>query len=229
MSCDREGSRIAGTAAPKSGLSSLQSKLGTVSGRLLGAAGRSATAVLSISNSLEMPKSIDTLTPVAAVGALLASNKVRLRILNVIGTAQVGRAVATGLGTGISRVSRVKEGAVRHKSFFGGRATVRVWSSRLTPALNTLDIRGLPVSVQASGGQMVESRGKTWHLGTTIVNTSQGRRTITHLQSMSLPGTHYYFDRTLHDKEAVGIITGHRILKRAIFPVTPAKLPRLSR
>jgi hypothetical protein len=184
----------------------------------MGGAGRSATAILSMSNSLDMPKSIDTLMPIAAVGALLGSNKVRLRILNVLGTAQVGRAVATGLGTGISRLSRVKNGAVRQKSFFGGKVQLRVWSSRLTPALNALDVRGLPVAVQASGGQMMESRGKTWHLGTTIVNTSQGRRTITHLQGMSLPGTHYYFDRTLHDKEAVGIIAGHREFEARHLP-----------
>jgi hypothetical protein len=64
---------------------------------------------------------------------------------------------------------------------------------------------------------MFESEGQTWHRGTTTVQTSLaqngdagGQRTITHLQKLSLPGTHYYFDRPLSEQEVAGIVTGQK-------------------
>jgi hypothetical protein len=56
---------------------------------------------------------------------------------------------------------------------------------------------------------MFEHQGKTWHLGITQVQTSQGERTIGHLQSLNAPPTHYYFNRALREAEVAGVI-GHQ-------------------
>ncbi|MCP4685618.1 MAG: hypothetical protein GY867_09250 [bacterium] len=55
---------------------------------------------------------------------------------------------------------------------------------------------------------MFKLKDKTWHRGVSVVKTPQGRRTITHLQSIALPSSHYYFDREVADKDAVGIASG---------------------
>jgi hypothetical protein len=130
--------------------------------------------------------------------------------LNVVGAAQVVRAVTTALGAGIGRLSR--NGAVRSRNFFNGRVQMHSWPSRLTPILNAGDIHGLPLTVQASRGQMFESRGKSWHLGVTTVTSPAGQseRTLAHLQSLSAPGSHYYFNRALQEKEVAGIISDQR-------------------
>jgi hypothetical protein len=161
-----------------------------------------------VMNSIDPPRSLDVLLPVAAVGALVGGNQTRLRLLNTVGTAQVARAVATGLGTGLGRLSR--NGAVQSRNFFNGRVQMRSWPSRLTPALNARDIVGLPLKIQASQGQMFESRGKSWHLGVTTIRTGQGERTLVHLQSLTAPSTHYYFNRVLREAEVAGIIGGQR-------------------
>jgi len=41
-----------------------------------------------------------------------------------------------------------------------------------------------------------------------VIEMPAGRRTITHLQSLSLPSSHYYFDRPLADEAAVGLASG---------------------
>lgn len=37
---------------------------------------------------------------------------------------------------------------------------------------------------------------------------ADGPRTVSHLQSLSLPATHYYFDHPLSDENAVALATG---------------------
>lgn len=213
MSCNRQATKIGRTAGLKTGLSALNSQAGSVAGQMANMLGRSATVALSVSNSIEGPKRLDALAPLAAVGALLSGRgKTRLKILNILTAAQVARAGASAMGTGIARLSRLKGEPVRTEFYFKGKPVVRAWPSRLTPALNAGDTLGWPrVSVTFSGGQMVECEGQGWHIGTTVVKTSRGeQRTITHLQSMAVPGTHYYFDRLLKDKEVAGIISGQK-------------------
>ena len=55
---------------------------------------------------------------------------------------------------------------------------------------------------------MVEWHDQSWHRGTTVVKTGRGERTVTHLQRLSLPAVHYYFNRRLSDQEVVGIVSG---------------------
>lgn len=203
---------MAGTASLKAGIGNLSSKLSNITGQVTSAltrgAGRSATLALTVANSIDPPRSMDALLPVAAIGALVGGNQTRLRILNVVGAAQVARAVTTGLGTGIGRLSR--NGPVQYRTFFNAKVQLRNWPSRLTPLLNARDIQGLPLTVQASRGEMFESQGKTWHLGVTTAQTSQGERTMVHLQSLAAPGSHYYFNRVPRETEIAGIISGQR-------------------
>jgi hypothetical protein len=57
-------------------------------------------------------------------------------------------------------------------------------------------------------GLMFATGGQTWHQGTTVVKLPAGKRTITHLQSLSLPAHHYYFSRPLTREQAVGLASG---------------------
>ena len=184
--------------------------------------GRSATAALAVTNSVDPPRSLDVLLPVAAVGALLGGNKTRLRIMNAVGAAQVARAVSTGLGTGLGRLSR--NGTVQHRNFFNGKVQLRSWPSRLTPLLNARDIQGLRLKVQASRGQMFESRGQSWHLGVTTVKTGRGERTLAHLQSLAAPSTPLLFQPGLaRSRRWPGSSPGSGSLNQNICRALPAR------
>jgi hypothetical protein len=114
-------------------------------------------------------------------------------------------------GTGLARLSRISRseivGGIERKWFFRDSTLqpVNVWQSRLTPIFNVVDA-GVSKLLR-SDGKMFEYKGKTWHRGTVVVETAQGQRTITHLQSISLPPMHYYYSRWLDDDEVAGIIT----------------------
>jgi hypothetical protein len=41
-----------------------------------------------------------------------------------------------------------------------------------------------------------------------VVKTANGKRSITHLQSLNIPQTHYYFNQPISDTDAVGITSG---------------------
>ena len=109
----------------------------------------------------------------------------------------------------------------RQLLFFKGKEAVNLWKSSLTRRLNRADLLGshrlTGDGVYASDGVMFETRGgRTWHRGTSVVSTSAGQRTITHLQSLNLPAQHYYFNSRIGDEQAVGIATGR---------IDPRKVP----
>jgi hypothetical protein len=142
------------------------------------------------------------------------AEQVRRRAMLAVGLLKLGQATGAFAGTGLARLSRRSEPGITaglEQQFFFPDSTkrpVRVWQSRLTPLFNRADA-GLS-EVQRSDGLMVESQGQTWHRGTTVVKTTQGERTMTHLQSLTAPSTHYYFNRRLSDNETVGLITGQK-------------------
>lgn len=142
------------------------------------------------------------------------AEEVRRRAILAVGLLKLGQAAGTFAGTGLARLSRRSEPGITaglEQQFFfpdSTRRPVRVWQSRVTPLFNRADA-GIS-EVQRSEGLMVESQGQTWHRGTTVVKTTQGERTLTHLQSLTMPSTHYYFNRRLSDNETVGIITGQK-------------------
>jgi hypothetical protein len=138
----------------------------------------------------------------------------RRRTLLALGLLKLGQVGATFLGTGLARLSRLKRvgivDGIEQRFFFlqTTRIPVAVWRSHLTPLLNLIDSG--PAQVVKSDGIMFELGGKSWHRGTVVIQTAQGQRTITHLQSLSAPATHYYFSRRLDDNEAVGIVANQK-------------------
>jgi hypothetical protein len=84
--------------------------------------------------------------------------------------------------------------------------------ARLTRFLNRLDLIGSHrrgKNIVSSEGDIVRAAGGgSWHRGASVVQTSGGSRTITHLQSLKLPAQHFYFDRKLSDGEVAGLVSG---------------------
>lgn len=138
------------------------------------------------------------------------ADRLRRRTILTLGLLRLGQAASVMAGTGLARLSRTDEVEVERRVFFpnSSRQPVSLWPSQLTPLFNRADAR--TTLVKNSEGLMFEVGGKTWHRGTLTLQTAQGERTLTHLQSLSLPGSHYYFDRPLGDNEAVGIVTGQK-------------------
>ena len=151
-----------------------------------------------------------------------AAERLRRRAILAFGLLKLGQAVSVFAGTGLSRLSRKEQvgvvGGIEQRFFFLNttRLPVRVWKSRLTPLLNRADAEAS--RLLRSDGIMFEVGGKSWHRGTTVVKTAQGERTLTHLQSFSLPATHYYFDRRLADNEAIGIVSGQKGFEPKYLP-----------
>jgi hypothetical protein len=85
-------------------------------------------------------------------------------------------------------------------------------SAKMTGFLNKVDLIGshrLGKNVVSSGGEIVRAAtGGVWHRGTSVVQTTGGQRTLTHLQSLKLPAQHFYFDRQLSDGEVAGLVSG---------------------
>lgn len=248
MSCNNNTTKLSRTAAAKAGISTLSSQAtaaivqtaATATQRVQNAVGQSRTQagqsfdalnrrvgqasalLVNTADKFELPQSIDSLTPVAAVAALVSSNKTRLKMLNAITALQLGRTLSAGVGTGLARLSRPSAEAIRTETFFDHRTPpVHIWRSKATTALNTQNIMRWPgTSIELSSGQMMETAGKSWHLGTIVaaVGHSQQTQTITHLQSMNFPATHYYFNRPLSEREAAGIILGRREFEAKHLP-----------
>lgn len=72
---------------------------------------------------------------------------------------------------------------------------------------------------------MFDVNGKTWHRGTVVLQTTQGERTISHLQSLTFPAVHYYYGRRLDDNEAVGIASAQKGFDPKHLPERPSGLP----
>jgi hypothetical protein len=136
--------------------------------------------------------------------------RLRSAALLALGVLKLVQVASGSVATGLARLSRPPGGAIEQCFFFANTSQVpaRLWPSRLSPLLNRLD-HG-PARLEASEGLMVEVNGRTWHRGVVVVKTALGERTISHLQSLTLPAAHYYFNRRLADHETVGIIAGQK-------------------
>ena len=130
--------------------------------------------------------------------------------------AKTARVLTSGIGTSVSRATRgAQVGEVTVPRWINrvsgkpmGKMQVRFWESGLAGPLNKADLLGAHVTgkgVRSSEGAVFELGEKTWHRGTSVVGTPGGERTITHLQSLSLPADHYYFSQPLSDEHAAGI------------------------
>jgi hypothetical protein len=142
------------------------------------------------------------------------ADKVRKRALMTLGVMKLAQMASVFIGTGIGRMSRrnkigIVDGLEQRFFFLNTtKMPVTTWKSSLTPLFNLVDSGASPVL--RSDGLMFEISGKTWHRGTIVIKTAQGERTLTHLQSLSVPAAHYYFSRRLDDNEAVGIVSNQK-------------------
>jgi len=214
VSCQSKNKSVSRLAAARCGVSQIAT-------RTAGLYGTAAGRLLAVAGAVEGPGSVDNLLPLAAAGALATEfrrrrpddnrrpSNWRLRVLNTVGGLKLGRSVSGSAGTALARLSKPGSAQMEQRRYFGGRVTLRRWPSRLTAALNAADIPPIGVTVKRSGGQMVEYQGRSWHAGTSIVDTPAGERAITHLQSLQWPARHYYFNRALGGQTIAGIISGH--------------------
>lgn len=100
--------------------------------------------------------------------------------------------------------------AQTRRTFLGGdrKLTVEFSGSRLTRLLNRSDRLVNSKSVVSSDGDMVSLGRQSWHRGTTVVKTPEGEQTITHLSSLALPTSSFYFNRRLADEEVARLVSG---------------------
>ncbi|MCB0194354.1 MAG: hypothetical protein KDJ65_20555 [Anaerolineae bacterium] len=126
----------------------------------------------------------------------------------VIKTADKVTAAMGGVAGEMSRTQQVGQVSRERRRLliFKSKQEVKIWKSRLTPLLNRSD--QLTRQVKSSRGLMFTLGGTTWHQGTSVVQTSSGRRTLTHLQSLKLPATHHYFNRPVSAEQAVKLAEG---------------------
>jgi len=182
-------------------------------GTLVGAAA-GATAIAAVSNSQAREKVLKSL---AAGGRLAGSAAVS--VLPHAGTARLAikatDKVTSAVGSGVGALSKTgPAGEVMQEKrklfFFKSKTPVSLWKSSLTPLINKRDVMTVSgKNIVSSQGVMFETGGRTWHQGTTVVKMAEGqKRTITHLQSMNMPASHYYFDRPVSNENSVGIATG---------------------
>jgi hypothetical protein len=123
--------------------------------------------------------------------------------------------ITTTLSTGLAEATKTAdlEAVVQtrpHLIFFKSEQHIPIWKSKLTGPLNRLDVVGTigRKNIVSSNGTMLKINKVTWHRGTTVVNMPNGRRTITHLQSVKAPAVHYFFNKQISDETTAGIAAG---------------------
>lgn len=232
MSCQKQSRRV-NQAGLATGLSQLSSQAGNrlgewldqatkeadSAGRAIAPAVTAALAVVSPTNPAQVSKQrvLSSAIVSAARGvAILGKSGQMAQAVPLVRTASrvasVSEYMTAALGSGVAALSKTDEaGQViqekRYLLFFKSKQTVSLWQSHLTGLLNRRDLIGRR-EITASEGVLFESGGKSWHRGTITFKTQQGQRTITHLQGLSYPGNHYYFDRPISNEQAVGLATG---------------------
>lgn len=146
----------------------------------------------------------------SAIGDLVKTEK---QVLKVLAVAKIVSHVMANLAILTAELdgsrALIKKG--------GSAKEVRFSKTKLTPLLNKQD-RLLHNVLTRSEGELItfKKRGQVyaWHRGTSTVQMPNPRtgdsenRVITHLQSIAIPATSYYFDRPLSDQEVADIVTG---------------------
>ena len=228
MSCQRVSNQVsrAGLAA---GLTRLSGTLSYSSGLIAGGIDRLGQAVAPVANAaLKLAAPVETRSrqqKAVIVGALagLALRQGPGRLLKLGGkvvpvvptvqrTAAASQRLTGAVGSVAGAVSRTAQvGQVAQEKrvlfFFKSKTEIQLWQSRLTPLLNRSDRLGSAQPLR-SEGLLFETQGLTWHQGTQTLNVGGRSRTLSHLQSLSYPSRHLYFDRPLSQAQAVGLAGG---------------------
>ncbi|MCP4362719.1 MAG: hypothetical protein GY796_32340 [Chloroflexi bacterium] len=232
MSCARSSSQASKAAMATAGLSQLGSKMGYAVGTFLETMTQSAdtigqkavapAAVLALKViepkgkgklgvvKRSALKSLATVTKATIKAGLIVSGygPVIKTATTTIAVTEKVTAVGGSVVGAVSENGEAGTATVEKKGWFGpSRQKVQLWRSWLTPVLNNSNVIGRR-EVKSSTGVMFKTRGRTWYKGTIKFKVGQGNRTITHLKSLSLPNTSYYFSRPVSNKDAVGIAAG---------------------
>jgi hypothetical protein len=236
MSCETKNGQAAKCAAT-AGVSKPASKGAQVTGMFNAALKKTGQwGQAAVDQAYERRAKVDQMIAPVADKALTAMNTANQYNVDSIGSALVlNKIKKTALGVplktllmyaGVSKratslVTNKVEGLSREKAvqtiiadkpvlyFFKRKIAVTCWQSGMTPVLNRMDTAGFKKEdVVSSKGISMSFKGTTWHRGISMVKTPGGNRTITHLQSLTFPAKHYYFDRPLSPKETVGIVSG---------------------
>jgi len=157
-------------------------------------------------------------SPVVALAVTPRSGAEVLQSRRVMGQVRQGLAVAGALSTVAGSLTAAATSDKTSKRTLelknGDKVMARVelqQSASLSRVLNRLDLVGshrLGQNVVSSEGEVVRAKGALWHYGASVINTPQGERTLAHVQSLSLPAQHYYFDRRLTAEEVAGVVSG---------------------
>jgi hypothetical protein len=139
----------------------------------------------------------------AGLAPLLAKVKLAAKVSEVV-TSKIGTAVATLSEAGPAGAVMTER---RRFLFFKSKQTVELNRSGLTGWLNRQNVIGQR-ELTVSNGLLFTAGRKSWHRGTVTFAVGQNKRTITHLQSLSYPAEHYYFDRRLSNQQAVALAGG---------------------
>jgi hypothetical protein len=231
MACDRNATSVTRAGAGRAGVPARSSRLGYVAGAIA-----ARTSQLTGQVDQAIARTGQAMAPAAQVVLAAADNVQSQPAVRraVSGTMLAASLLVPPVRTGrrlLRRIERISSLAgdlagaltkteaagevLREKRplfLFKSQTPVTLWRSRLTGLLNRQELLGSDRvtgrNVIASEGVMFRIRAKTWHRGTIVVKTGQGERTITHLQSLSLPNSHYYFNRPLANEQAVGLAAG---------------------
>ncbi|MFN8459287.1 MAG: hypothetical protein U0401_32320 [Anaerolineae bacterium] len=152
-----------------------------------------------------------TASTLVNIGAWVTGIKPTLAVANrVIGvtgcvTGMAGNWAAALCKSGNTGTVEVKK---RFLFFFTSKQKVQLTQSNLlTSYFNRADV--LPgAEVEHTKGTLFRVGGNSWHWGETTVYTSRGRQTITHLQTLALPSSHYYFNRPVAAQDMVELAGG---------------------
>lgn len=131
--------------------------------------------------------------------------------LNRVAAVTAASRMAGSLAADLSKTGEGERAlAQTRRTFLGGdrKLTVEFNASRLTPLLNRSDRLVSSKSIVSSDGDMVSLGRQSWHRGTTVVRMPEGEQTITHLSSLALPASSFYFNRRLADEELAGLVSG---------------------
>ena len=233
MSCQTQANKAGQAGRISAAISSLSSKAGNLAGALAAGANKTLAAgdrLLNVVGERTAPitafivKKTQTSgrsdnaavgLRVAGVAAAVAGSEVAPVLLTAAKVVKATERISGVVGSGLGALSKTGEAGqvIQEKRtlfFFKSKTPVSLWKSSLTPVINSRDAIGAVKkdNVLSSKGLMFTTGGRTWHQGTLVVKMPGGRRTITHLQSMALPATHYFFNRPISAEQAVGIAGG---------------------
>ncbi len=223
MSCE-QSSRWAALSAAGAGISRTGSKLAHTAGAYLTQINDISTRSLStaawltgIAGPAARPRRMERLRKKAVDRGLRAVAGVAGLVDPTVGPVKKGvavtRAATAALGSALAASSRTGDAGVvvqTKKRFFFFRKTepVELWKSSLTRLLNRRDVLVEPNRVKSSAGVMFKLKDSAWHHGTLVVDSASGSRTMTHLQSLTVPAAHYFFGQQLTGEQAVSIAAG---------------------